>query len=79
VVARLCASILRDARDVAPVSVWRPELECCLSLPCVLGRGGAAAAAPAALDAREAQALQASAARLREALAGFAAGAEGRA
>jgi len=72
VVAALCASVLRDARDVAPVSVFRPELGCCLSLPCVLGRAGVVGSVPAALDADEERALERSAAELREAAAAFA-------
>ena len=69
--------MLRDARDVAPVSAWRPGLGCCLSLPCVLGRGGVVGDVPAALDADEALALERSAARLREAVAGFGTGGDG--
>lgn len=40
VAAILCKSILFDERKVRPVSHWNEELQCCLSLPVVLGRKG---------------------------------------
>jgi L-lactate dehydrogenase len=73
VTADLVRAILRDEHRVLTVSRCQdaPALHgVALSLPAVVGRGGAGPALDAALDAAEAQALQASADVLHQAWAG---------
>jgi L-lactate dehydrogenase len=40
VVSSICESILFHLRHIRPVSHWVESLQCCVSLPAVLGRGG---------------------------------------
>lgn len=72
VTASICKSILFDHRNIRPVSHWIEDLECCLSLPVVLGRGGIVRTIPLMLDEEEQKALQKSA----ESIRGFIADAE---
>jgi L-lactate dehydrogenase len=67
VVASLAESILFDTRQVRPVSHYIPELQCCLSLPAVLGKAGVYRTMPCMglLDAVEQQRLRASASAIR--------------
>lgn len=69
VVSSICSTILMDKRLVRPISHWVPELGCCLSLPVVLGRRGAARALPLALNDDENEALEKSAETLRAVIA----------
>jgi L-lactate dehydrogenase len=66
--ARLVEAILRDERAVFPVGTYRPDYGVTLSLPTVLGRAGAVRVLMPAMEAAERQALDRSAAVLREAL-----------
>lgn len=65
----LCESIIFDQRHVLPVSHWREELGCCLSLPAVLGRKGVVAGLPFKLDEGEQAALEKSAKSIRDVMA----------
>ena len=65
----LCESIIFDQRHVLPVSHWREELECCLSLPAVLGRKGVVGGLPFKLDEGEQDALEKSAKSIRDVMA----------
>ncbi|RHZ53270.1 lactate/malate dehydrogenase family protein [Aspergillus thermomutatus] len=40
IIAKICASILSDQRDILPISHFQDEFGCCFSLPVVLGRKG---------------------------------------
>lgn len=64
-VSSICSAILFDKHLVRPISHWVPELGCCLSLPVVLGRRGAARALGLGLDGGEREALERSAETLR--------------
>lgn len=66
VTASICKSILSDQRNVRPISHWRKDLGCCLSLPVVLGRKGVVRALPANLNEDERKALEKSANSLRD-------------
>lgn len=68
VVSSICASILSDKRNIRPISHYRPELGCCLSLPVVLGRKGVEKQVPVPLSEEENDALLTSAKRLTEAI-----------
>lgn len=69
VVSSICSTILMDKHLVRPISHWVPELGCCLSLPVVLGRRGAARALPLNLNEDENEALEKSAETLRGVIA----------
>jgi L-lactate dehydrogenase len=66
VVSSICSSILFDKDNVRPISHWVPSLGCCLSLPVVLGRRGAARVLPITLSEGEQKALENSANTLRQ-------------
>jgi len=40
VTATICEAIIFDERQVFPLSTWREQYGCCISLPVVVGRGG---------------------------------------
>jgi len=69
VVSSICSSILFDKDNVRPISHWVPSLGCCLSLPVVLGRRGAARVLPVTLSEEEQKALHTSANALKAAIA----------
>jgi L-lactate dehydrogenase len=77
VTANLVRAIVRDERRVLTVSRLQPGVEgledVALSLPAVVGRGGATEVIAPALDAAEAEALRRSATVLRQAWSGIAA------
>lgn len=50
IVASICSSILRNKRDVRPVSHYSHEYGCCYSMPVVLGRRGVLTALPMSLN-----------------------------
>ena len=66
VVTSICESILFDQRHVRPLSHWQEDLQCCLSLPAILGRGGISWTIQPKLDAEERALLETSAARLKD-------------
>jgi len=65
--ARIAELVLRDERAVVPVGVYSPTHGVTLSLPAVVGRGGALRVLVPRLSAEEEQALRRSAERLRRA------------
>ena len=70
IVASICSSILFDKHNVRPISHFQQDLECCLSLPVVLGRKGVVRAIPLPLSDEENAALEASAKSLKEVISG---------
>lgn len=75
-IVRICEAVLRDEHAVLPVSTLLTGeyglSSLCLSLPCVLGASGVERVLTPDLDPHETEALAASAAVLRAALAGLA-------
>lgn len=69
VTAELIGCIVNDERRLLPVSRVQPGEGLALSLPALVGAGGAALAPPPAMDTAEHEALAASAAVLRQAYA----------
>jgi len=67
--ARIVEALLRDERAVLPVGSFNPTYDTTLSLPSVLGRKGVIRILEPEMSEDERQALQRSAARLREAVA----------
>ena len=71
----IAEAVAGDSRSVMPVSTYvedfRGVSDVCLSLPCVIGRGGVERVLPVDLDEDEAFRLRASAAILRETLDGL--------
>ncbi|KAJ9612648.1 hypothetical protein H2200_004245 [Cladophialophora chaetospira] len=67
--AAICKSILFDQRNVRPISHWVKELECCLSVPVVLGRKGVIRSLKMPLSQEEKHELDKSAESLKEMLA----------
>ncbi|KAG9225384.1 hypothetical protein CCMSSC00406_0006229 [Pleurotus cornucopiae] len=61
----ICKSILFDQRNVRPISHWIEEMECCLSLPVVLGRKGVLRTLRMPLNEEEQASLAESASALR--------------
>jgi L-lactate dehydrogenase len=68
-VAQMCRCILRDSKEVLPLSVFVPELGTCLGWPAIVGRHGAEALPDLQLSSHERQQLQESAKALTEILA----------
>ena len=66
IVASICSSILFDKHNVRPISHYQEDLQCCLSLPVVLGRKGIVKTMPLPLSEDEKAALEASATSLKE-------------
>jgi L-lactate dehydrogenase len=66
--ARIAEMVLRDERTVVPVGLYNKRFEVTLSLPTVVGRTGGSVTLEPPLAPQEEQALQRSAATLREAL-----------
>ncbi len=62
----ICESIIFDQRSVLPVSHWHEDLQCCLSMPAVLGRKGIVSTLPFKLQEDEQAALERSAKSVRE-------------
>lgn len=71
-IVRICEAVVRDERSVLPVSAWIDRrfgsTDICLSLPCLIGRGGIERVLFPALNSEEEGALLASAAKLTEEL-----------
>lgn len=68
VAARIVDAILRDERAVLPVGVFSPRFGVTLSLPTVVGAGGAVRVLEPEISSAEQEALDRSAAQLRSAL-----------
>jgi L-lactate dehydrogenase len=66
VVSSVCSSILFDKRNVYPISHFQPDLDCCLSLPVVLGRKGIIKTISLPLNSEEKARLVGSGKKLRE-------------
>jgi len=66
IVASICSSILFDKHSVRPISHYQEDLQCCLSLPVVLGRKGIVRTIPLPLSEEEKKLLEASAKSLNE-------------
>ncbi|KIW07397.1 L-lactate dehydrogenase [Verruconis gallopava] len=69
VTASICRSIIFDHRNIRPVSHWVDNLQCCLSLPAILGREGVVRTIPLMLSESEQEALENSAASMRRLIA----------
>lgn len=69
VTARIVEAILRDEGFVAPVGVLHPHFKVTLSLPTVIGKGGALKVLTPALSVEETAALEDSATAIADALA----------
>ncbi|KAH8898690.1 L-lactate/malate dehydrogenase [Thozetella sp. PMI_491] len=67
-ISEVCSAIALDTHTVAPVSHFMSDLNCCLSLPVVLGRQGIVSEAQVLLDEREEAAMASAARDLRLAL-----------
>ena len=70
VAASICKYILFDSRTVRPLSFYQPELDCCLSMPAVIGRKGIVRAMPIKLDEEEINQLKECAKGLRAVIKG---------
>jgi L-lactate dehydrogenase len=70
IAASICKYILFDSRTVRPLSFYQPELDCCLSMPAVVGRRGVIKAMPIELDESEQKELQVCARGLRAVIEG---------
>lgn len=71
VTARIVEAMLRNERLVEPIGVYQPTYDTTLSLPCVIARGGVSAVWEPSLAEEESEALAASAAFIKAALAGL--------
>jgi L-lactate dehydrogenase len=49
----ICEAIIYDQRQIYPVSHWQKDLQCCLSLPAIIGRAGIVSTVKLALDENE--------------------------
>ena len=66
VISSICSSILFDKRKIYPISHFQPDLDCCLSLPVVLGRKGIIRTIPLPLNSEEKTNLMETAKTLKE-------------
>jgi len=66
VVSSICESIILDQRQVHPLSHWQEDLQCCLSLPAVLGRAGIVATITPPLNEEEKASMEESAKKMRQ-------------
>ncbi len=69
VAASICKSILFDERTIIPLSHYQKDLDCCLSMPAVLGRKGIVRTVPIPLSKEETKELEGSAKSLRDIIA----------
>jgi L-lactate dehydrogenase len=70
IAASICKYILFDSRTVRPLSFYQPDLDCCLSMPAVVGRRGIIKAMPIELDENERKELNVCARGLRAVIEG---------
>jgi L-lactate dehydrogenase len=68
--ASICRHILFDSRTVRPLSFYQPDLDCCLSMPAVIGRRGIVKAMPIELVESEKLDLKSCARGLRAVIEG---------
>ncbi len=66
VVSSICESIIFDERQVHALSHWQEDLQCCLSLPAVLGRAGVLSTIPIPLSDEERVLMKESAKKMRQ-------------
>jgi L-lactate dehydrogenase len=66
VVSSVCSTILLDKRNVCTVSHFQPDLDCCLSVPAVIGRKGIVRTISLPMNGHEKAKLSDSATRLRD-------------
>jgi len=69
VVSSVCSTILLDKRNVCTVSHFQPDLDCCLSVPAVIGRKGIVRTISLPMNSHEKAKLSDSATRLRDIVA----------
>lgn len=65
IAASICKYILFDSHSVRPLSFYQPDLDCCLSMPAVVGRRGIIRPMPIELDESEKRELHSCAQGLR--------------
>jgi L-lactate dehydrogenase len=70
IAASICKYILYDSRTVRPLSFYQPDLNCCLSMPAVVGRRGIVKAMPIELSESERVELESCARGLRAVIEG---------
>jgi L-lactate dehydrogenase len=61
----ICEAIIFDQRQIFPLSHWQEDLQCCLSLPAILGKSGIVSTIHLPLDENESKLLTESAKTLR--------------
>jgi L-lactate dehydrogenase len=61
----ICEAIIFDQRQIFPLSHWQEDLQCCLSLPAILGRSGIISTLRLPLDENESKLIAESAKNLR--------------
>jgi L-lactate dehydrogenase len=66
VISSICESVIFDERQVHPLSHWQDDLQCCLSLPAVLGRAGILSTVPMTLSDEERVLMEESAKKMRQ-------------
>lgn len=64
----ICEAIIYDQRQIFPVSHWQEDMQCCLSLPAIVGRAGVLEQVKVPLNDEEKQQLSDSAAELRQSI-----------
>jgi L-lactate dehydrogenase len=62
----ICEAIIFDQRHIFPLSHWHDELQCCLSLPAVIGRSGIVKTVSLPLSDNERELIVTSAKGMRE-------------
>ncbi len=62
----ICEAIIFDQRHVFPLSHWLEDLQCCLSLPAIIGRSGIAETVSLPLDEQERKMVAESAKGMRD-------------
>jgi L-lactate dehydrogenase len=65
----ICEAIIYDQRQILALSHWQEDLQCCLSLPAVIGRSGIASTIHLPLDESEKKLIAKSAENLRAVIA----------
>jgi L-lactate dehydrogenase len=57
----ICEAIIFDHRETFPLSHWQDDLQCCLSLPAILGRSGIVSTISLPLEEQERNLIEESA------------------
>ncbi|EAW15023.1 lactate/malate dehydrogenase family protein [Aspergillus clavatus NRRL 1] len=66
IISKVCSSILRDQRDIYPISHYQEDFGCCFSLPVIIGRKGILRTIRVAANAEEWDGITKSARDLNE-------------